>query len=84
MSVTTTEDEKNDNVSADTKTTDVMLRVNELEKTIKFLKEDQKRMLSYLHQEIASLQNKNRGNILLKFNISQNIIFPETFYLIRF
>ena len=41
-----------------------LMRVDELEKTVKFLKEEQKRMLSDLHQEIASLQTKNRGTLM--------------------
>lgn len=45
----------------DTKTNDPILKIDQMEKTIKFLKEEQKRMLSSLHEEIASLQAKNRG-----------------------
>lgn len=45
-----------------TSTKDPLLRIDELEKNIKFLKEEQKRMLCSLHKEIASLQSKNRGN----------------------
>lgn len=41
---------------------DPLSRIDELEKNIKFLKEEQKRMLCNLHKEIASLQAKNRGN----------------------
>lgn len=42
---------------------DPLLRIDEMEKNIKFLKEEQKRMLCSLHKEIASLQAKNRGNL---------------------
>lgn len=46
---------------------DSLLRVDEFEKTVKFLKDEQKRMLCNLHQEIASLQSKNRGTRKDKF-----------------
>ena len=46
---------------------DPLLRIDELEKNIKFLKEEQKRMLCSLHKEIASLQTKNRGTICKTF-----------------
>ncbi|XP_065226959.1 uncharacterized protein LOC135850131 [Planococcus citri] len=43
-----------------TSSKDPLLRIDELEKNIKFLKDEQKRMLCSLHKEIASLQSKNR------------------------
>lgn len=54
-------DKKNSNVCLNSNVPDVMLRVDELEKTVTFLKEEQKCMLHNLHEEITSLQTRNRG-----------------------
>lgn len=51
---------KNSTFVSGSENKDAMLKIDELEKTVRFLKEEQKRMLCNLHQEIASLQSKNR------------------------
>ena len=64
--MTTTLTCKDSNLTVDSSIfTDESFRVDELKKTIIFLKEEQKRMLNSLHQEIAWLQIRNRGKIIV-------------------
>lgn len=79
---------RNELNSYDVSCKDSSSRVRELEITIKFLKDEQKRMLDNLHHEIASLQAKNRGTIITYYlggrkgpRTSDRTLSPRHLYL---